>query len=302
MTTPNRLVAGLALTLGFGCSTGEGAVDVENTDDPAPLEGATAREGASELATEGQVRRTLHGRGYTFETMDIDEVERTVTLDGDMVADLDELLADSDAYPQGGTLIDKGYYAGVSVDIRGAIQTYHTPVATSVRLVFNSVDSDWVTAFNQAAAEWSRATCIEFTSSGAQTISIAFGAIEPSKYAQASLPLATFRRDPPFVIPGSGVTLNSAHDVGLEFLSAGLKLQVALHELGHTLGFKHPTEGTLVTGTSSGTGYDTVMAAGFGEPGLVSLTADDVRTRDIVFAPDRRQDDRGQVFTSCPTR
>jgi hypothetical protein len=71
-----------------------------------------------------------------------------------------------------------------------------------------------------------------------------------------------------------------------------LKLQVALHELGHTLSYVHPedpmaagavTMPEYIPGTASGTGYSTVMHAAFGEPGITSLTSDDILSRNKFF-------------------
>jgi hypothetical protein len=56
----------------------------------------------------------------------------------------------------------------------------------------------------------------------------------------------------------------------------------AMHELGHIIGFKHPTEGKHIDDTKSGTSYATVMEAIL-TTDRSDLTSDDKKTRDMIF-------------------
>jgi hypothetical protein len=72
-----------------------------------------------------------------------------------------------------------------------------------------------------------------------------------------------------------------------ESLSAAAKLAIALHEIGHTLGFAHPEQSILISGTLQDTtpgnaaSYPTVMKL---DNTLGSLSTDDVSARDRLFS------------------
>lgn len=64
-------------------------------------------------------------------------------------------------------------------------------------------------------------------------------------------------------------------------LSASEKLNTAIHELGHNLGFMHPGDGVLIPGTSSANAG--VMPTPIPSPPVTSLSYDDIKSRDTHF-------------------
>jgi hypothetical protein len=85
------------------------------------------------------------------------------------------------------------------------------------------------------------------------------------------------------ISPGQIITLNTAADV--EAFPAAMKKYLAMHELGHTLGFVHPegaSSSQHIPGTSGGTSYTTVMHETFVQL-LGELSSDDVASRNKML-------------------
>jgi hypothetical protein len=100
------------------------------------------------------------------------------------------------------------------------------------------------------------------------------------------------------VLPGRELRVAPNPGVG----AATLK-HVAMHELGHVLGFHHPGSGNHVPGTSVDTdstdaaSYATVLA--LSGPTRSTLSSDDIASRDAMFRRFTRVVD-GRTVTACP--
>lgn len=241
--------------------------------------------GTEEDDLRGAVERSLMAQGIPFDTLSIDESVGEVTIDGDMVVDLAGLLGGEGGASDlaAGSRL-QGYYAGVLTDSKGQpIIGSHT-TASPIRIGFApGVSAAWQTAFAEAIAQWNPNPCIEFSIGGNTNLEVrneAFGGA--CTYADATLPTKITKQP---IRPGTRIRLNTNYSCGrpnIEALSPQLKRQVAMHELGHIIGFMHRGAGVHINGTLSGS-YSTVMEANFSEPGLGALTADDIDARDTVF-------------------
>jgi hypothetical protein len=233
---------------------------------------------------ETEVARYLEFNGVT--DYEFRRAEDSVIIEKDSLASFSELLGKSRSFDYSQEPVEKGYWFGSKVGGQ-----YTSRVTRPIRLVFAAnVPTAWRTAFNNAAAEWNAAQCVTYTSViGGNTTTttvnmVDLGAKANGVYAQAPYPSFINGQTPAYQA-GQFVNINSTYgcasgSCAINNLSASLKEQVALHELGHTLGFTHPQVGTFLTGTPNGA---TVMVASFGEPGIANLTTDDVSSRDRVY-------------------
>lgn len=188
------------------------------------------------------------------------------------------MLADPESL-RSGLEVDKGYYFGSNP------LALRPPKADSIDLVFEDISSAWQTAIAAAAAQWSAAVCINIQDNpnldGFARITATYdGELIPlgvPAVGVVAFTLGGVRR------PGTEIRLNP----DFESLSASAKLAVALHEIGHNLGFAHPAQQVLISGTlqdttpGDGSSYATVMKL---DNTLASLSADDVSARDRLFS------------------
>lgn len=198
-------------------------------------------------------------------------------------------------FPQPHSSFDGYYNSRQLVDPRGPL--YLVPRAVSVKLTFDpAVPSSWKTAAVAAAAQWSQAACIEIgtAEAGPDTLQIRMDGSLPSYvYANGTFPSPDNRN---VWHVGASVAINP----DTPKLSSKTKEWILLHELGHNLGFTHPNRGgTWIDGTLS-SNYATVMQSPMPAAVVPSLTADDIASRDKIFAPVQQCDARGACLTKCP--
>jgi hypothetical protein len=249
---------------------------------------------------EALVTDELRARGVTFQHLSVDAASWEATIDHDTILPLDMLLKPATDLAHETTSRHPEGYSTVCTASRGIRTCASPPASTRIRMFFDAgVSAAWRTAFLQAASEWSAAICIEIATTGSATeyIQVQMANIDnPNTYADGRLPGFQNVGHTTYLMVGNRVRINQSYSCGfpcgtIETLSASLKMQVALHELGHTLGFLHPEDGVVntanwVPGTASATGganYATVMHAFFGEPGVGTMTIDDIVTRDKLF-------------------
>jgi hypothetical protein len=171
------------------------------------------------------------------------------------------------------------------------------PRANSIRLSFEAAVPDaWRTAIRNAAAQWNPNTCIEIREdAGSDKLLVKVDSTLPAgTLAVAFMPYVKQS----VVLPGRELRVAPNPNVG----AATLK-HVAMHELGHVLGFHHPGSGNHIPGTSVDTdssdaaSYATVLA--LAGPVRSSLSSDDLASRDAIFRRFTRVVD-GREVTACP--
>lgn len=304
----------LALALGVGAVGCSGGEDVAATGDPTAFE--------VELGTlsDAEAQRLIEeARSIGFES-DIEFVGDMFIVDGDMEVDgatLHAMAVDAAVLHGNTDLLDKGYFVNGAVIQPSRAQPrqgIRAPKADAIRLSFDStVSAAWKTAVLQAAARWN-STCINMQDGvGTETINVFVDptlGVDTLGRAQLSRVVTVLgsrgAAGSVTAVPGSRLRLTSAP------ISAADMFHVALHELGHNLGFTHPDEGgSVVRGTNQDTtsgdnvSYSTIMAPVITSPPLTGLQSDDLVTRDAVFRqitktrPDASG--RGTVsFQACP--
>jgi hypothetical protein len=252
-----------AVTLGatvVGCS-GEGA-SVEGVSE-------TESNDAAEIAL---IESHLDGRGYDTSTLQFQG--DTVMVEDDIEMSRAALLDAAEAEANGD--VEKGYFNSAILFSGKRIQ-----------LSFGAgVSATWQTAMTAARNEWnSKTPMFSRDPGGAATISIVVQAMKDAAgnnntttFATGSFPSART------------ITLNSNFSSGcggsLEAIAANVKTKIAMHEMGHVLGFDHPPPNpasragrVLIAGTTANTGllepsYATVMAQGCFS--RTTLSSDDV--------------------------
>lgn len=256
----------LAAALAIGCS---GEVPAE-----LPSESAPAKHAAENGAAENElIESYLAGRG--FDTSDLQFEGDEVIVEGD-TGMLRAVLLDA-AQAEASGVVEKGYFNPGNALFSGK----------RITLSFGAtVSPAWKTAYNAAAAEWNKQVP-RFSQPGpgsAGVITVNKGRPNPpilnSSLAAAPLP------------PNRTITINenfsgaqACPGANIESLSATVKNNSALHEIGHILGFEHPpphpTGGVRIAGTASSpnTGstvaYSTVMDPGCAKT-LIKLSSDDI--------------------------
>jgi len=119
-----------------------------------------------------------------------------------------------------------------------------------------AVPETWRQAFRTGFSHWSTASssdCVNFTEGTGHLsqISIVVGNIgtaDDGKPAEAVGALPTFNAAIRADVPGAKITIGTGF-VGEA--DASWRAHTAIHEIGHTLGFKHPWAGTHITGTAT---------------------------------------------------
>jgi hypothetical protein len=237
-----------------------------------------------------------HLRSNGFTDFSIDRDDGTVLIEGDARATFADLLeaARSADDPSRNA---QGYWANPGTFIRGQlVLTFQPRLDLGVKIVYgSSVSPEWRTAFNEAASAWaSGRSCIRFVSSGYWTLNITKVALDQElAAAEGSFPTIGLYQNQRTARPGPTIKINrdfhcSSPNCGkIEQLSAAVKKNVALHELGHNIGFFHPESGNAyrhIPGTASGTSYATVMHANtdVNNP-VTALSSDDILSRNKMF-------------------
>ena len=211
----------LAVTLGvtpLGCSG-------EFPSDNAPL-----NEAANDAADNALIESHLAGRGY--DTSNLEFEGDKVIVEGDMVMPREPLLAQAEAEASG--VVEKGYFNPTNARFAG----------NQIRLAFKSADANfpavsqaWKNAFIAAVAEWNNKTPGFKTLAAPlnpRTITVRMGSINVSQPARADgFP------------PALGIQLNTRYNLStcatsIEAVPTNVKINIALHEIGHILGFEHP--------------------------------------------------------------
>lgn len=212
--------------------------------------------------------------------------EREVRVEGDMVFDVDTLMdmaAEASEEVEGFELdeetTEKGYYWSITSNRLGS---YARVPSGSVSMTFSSdVPDVWRTAFRDAAAAWSNSNpCISIREGGSgYPLNIQMSSTITA-IADAKLPKArTSRGVAVGYNPGDRIRVST-----LTFLfSTNQRAYTALHEMGHTLGYMHPREGTHIAGTSSGTSYASVMSTPLPSSPRTTLSSDDITSRNKLF-------------------
>jgi hypothetical protein len=213
---------------------------------------------------------SLYERGFDSDQVAL--LDQHFLIERDMLAEPESLRSELE--------VDKGYYIGSNP------LALTPPRADSIDLVFDGISTSWRTAIGAAAAQWSDAVCINILVNPANPTGFArITATNEEELINAGVPAAA-------MLP---ITINGVRRPGpelwvnpdFESLSASAKLAVALHEIGHNLGFAHPEQSVLISGTLQDTtpgnasSYPTVMKL---DNTLGSLSADDVSARDRLFS------------------
>jgi len=208
-------------------------------------------EKAIELTEEEEIIQQLQSEG--FDTKTIVFHNDCVIVEDDIVFERSDVLAPIDTR-------SKGY-------------KYSRLVSSSkvgkIKIRLKGLSSAWESAFRNAISEWnSVSSCnIKFTevSSSLHTnlCTVKMESMSSSTtFATGNYPRSTGKI-------GRYVKVNSNYSSGgytIETLPSSLKKKIAMHELGHTLGFRHPGDGTHVSGTESevsNPGYNTIMRQGW---------------------------------------
>jgi hypothetical protein len=263
----------------------------------------------SEPAEESSLRAYLAGQGYDPRHVRF-EGER-VFVEQDAFVERSDLLAEmavatDRTTPE--TLVEKGYWRGGEV-----------PYAKRIGLTFDDNVPEWLrNAVAAAGVEWSQSSsCVKiskyFTEPGTHFVRVTYRLLPNGYSAQAQTGSGAC---PPDVTPqqvracavagrlleiSSGVWPGTPDRTPERYRTYDDALAMAVHEVGHILGFKHPfvTEGNKVHIT--GTGWVNPACDGNGEGCKVSyqtvmdynenrerhLTADDRKSLQRIYHPSR---------------
>lgn len=208
--------------------------------------------------------------------------------------------------------VEKGFWIKEPNSVPAvAVPTPHFPAYI---WTFN-LSLDWTFAFFFAALEWNAKTPVEFfwgtPPAGEENyVTVAYWPFEV--FPLPEIPEALeLRRIPAWAWPPAGgnvgdtVLLNSNYSLpeaecgaeNIDALSWDQKLWTATHELGHVLGFDHPTQGIHIEGTErvGKIPYPSVMwptqggiscpSASPNDKWTTTLSEDDILSAEIMFEP-----------------
>jgi len=258
-----------AATLGVGCS-GEGFAEEVVPND-------ATEETANDPTENALIESHLQAQGYDTSTLHFDG--DTVIVEDDIAMSRSALLARAEAETTG--LVDKGYFHTTGVFAGKRIQ-----------LSFGSGVSDaWKNALTAAQGEWNGKTPMFIREPGAAaTINVVVERLTRNNRPDTGTIAIGF------IPPQRTIKLNLNYDsntCGGSLEAVPNKKYVAMHEMGHVLGFAHPPPnptnearthiaGTL-TSTTSGTtpSYATVMAQGC--PPINTLMPDDIKSAGVKY-------------------
>jgi hypothetical protein len=291
----------LALALGsFGCAgdgfQGEGGVE------EGGLESRRMGEG------EADVLAAARSLGFAEGSFELADDGIIVGADMEIEAETLRYLAAQLQNRQSAELTEKGYFeTPLAVENPGSQRgpAFQVPRATSINLSFASnLPAVWQTAFTQAAAAWNNG-CINIqVGAGDDVISVESDTtLEPDVGGIGRFPVVIDPSrddvDDEIIVPGGRIRINPNNALGV-----GEAFHIAVHELGHNLGFAHPGDGSHILRTGLA-GVPTMMAPVLPSPPLAALTEDDLSSRDSLYriierrVPDRSG--RGEVvIEACP--
>ena len=257
----------VAVTLGvtaIGCS-GQG---ISEEAVPSDTQASTIDDNPAENALIGA---QLEARGYDTSTLQFQG--DTVIVEDDIVMSRAVLLHEAEAEATG--VVEKGYFLGTN-----------TFSGKSINLSFGAgVSAAWQTALNAARSQWNSKTP-KFSQPGpgsAATISVVTGNLGATTFAQGTFP------------SGRTITINTSYnsaackvagstDNTIEGLPANVKAKVAMHEMGHVLGFAHPPPNTTNNPRVHIDG--TAVSDGFIDPSYATIMAVQCGTSTTLFADD----------------
>lgn len=242
------------------------------------------------------IRQYLGAQGYS----EVRIRGAEVWVEEDAYYDKEELLNEIDIVGFEATpgQTPQGYYYFVQ-NVLNHTQAYHQPRAATTFVRFDAnVPEPWRQAFRQAMALWGNASstdCVGFregtgpTGSSQITVTVAeAGTADDGGPAGAVAKLPTLYRASTilsYYIVGSSIKVDPSV-TGWTDTSAMRRL--ALHEMGHTLGFKHPWKGSQIQGTARNANGDACCTGSYasvmdysGTPTVPS--ADDVASLAVVF-------------------
>jgi hypothetical protein len=252
--------------------------------------GCSAEVGEPQVAShEDKIARYLELRGFDINQLAFHE--QGVTVEGDIFFSkeiLAQAIAEAEAqavdFSHSAEEIRKGYWYRTTAT--------PLPVQTFSLCLDNNLSGQPLTSFRRAAKIWSQATfdgaklafniidgdCSGFASNEIITVSFGTPPSGITAWAEASWPVTSGG----VTGPGPTITVNNSTAPGAATFSlenATQQLKIAIHEIGHCLGFAHPGTGNHVSGTANNSttpSYLTVMRQGPTE--IDHLEEDDLLT------------------------